>query len=329
MPHSAPAGIPLTRQEIDRDGLARARPALFDELWLSEQTRVLALWRGRTLIRTLSQAEAGAHDEPETAVGVGVGTAPIGLELLPVASVAAALTRVYLGRTVVGSSHGPAGTAVVVEVLTDAAAAELEPDETRWVNLRRAAPQLSNLDAGLFTEAVAITNWHDSHPFCPRCGNPTVVEQGGWVRRCFVDDSEIFPRTDPAVIVAIHDDDDRILLGSNSSWEPGRYSLLAGFVEPGESFEQAIAREIGEEAGISVVDPEYLGSQPWPFPASIMVGFRVRLAAGQDPAGFTPDGEEIISLRWFTRDQLRSDDSVVLPGPASIARAVIEDWLAS
>ncbi|MEO6827020.1 MAG: NAD(+) diphosphatase [Microbacteriaceae bacterium] len=323
MPHSASAGIPLSRQEIDRDGLGRARPALFDELWLNEHTRVLALWRGRTLIRDLPPSEAGA------AVGFDVGTAPLGLELLPVANVAAALIRVYLGRTVAASPHGPAGTAVVVEVLTDAAATELEPDETRWMNLRRAAPQLSNLDAGLFTEAVAIANWHDSHPCCPRCGNPTVVEQGGWVRRCFVDNSEVFPRTDPAIIVAIHDDDDRILLGSNAAWEPGRYSLLAGFVEPGESFEEAIAREIGEEAGISVVDPEYLGSQPWPFPASVMVGFRVRLAADQDPSGCTPDGEEIVSLRWFTRDELRSDDSVILPGAASIARAVIEDWLAS
>jgi NAD+ diphosphatase len=186
---------------------------------------------------------------------------------------------------------------------------------------------MSDRDAGLFTEALGIANWHASHTHCPRCGTPTVVEKGGWVRRCFEDQTEIFPRTDPAVIVSVLDKDDRLLLGSNAMWENNRFSLLAGFVEPGESFEAAVQREIFEEAGVRVVDPEYLGSQPWPFPASVMVGFTARLADDQDPAALDPDGDEILDLRWFTRDEVWSNkDLVILPGRTSIARAIIEDW---
>jgi NAD+ diphosphatase len=155
-----------------------------------------------------------------------------------------------------------------------------------------------------------------------------VVEESGWVRRCPADGSQVFPRTDPAVIVLITDADDRILLGSNALWENNRYSLLAGFVEPGESLESAVIREMFEESGLHVVDPVYLGSQPWPFPASIMFGFTVRLAPGQSPEALAPDGEEILDLRWFSRDELRAaSDDIVLPGPSSIAHAIIERWL--
>ena len=186
---------------------------------------------------------------------------------------------------------------------------------------------MSDRDTGLFTEALGIANWHASHTNCPRCGTPTVVEKGGWVRRCFEDETEIFPRTDPAVIVSVLDRDDRLLLGSNAMWENTRFSLLAGFVEPGESFEGAVQREIFEEAGVRVVEPEYLGSQPWPFPASVMVGFTARLADDQDPSELTPDGDEILDLRWFTRDEVWSNrELVILPGRTSIARAIIEDW---
>lgn len=306
------AALPLSQHEVDRDHLARARPALFDELWAEDATRILPVWRGRALVHNRGEAEG-----------------LVALDLLPVTSVpVAAAVRVYLGRTLAATRAEPAGTPVVAVVLTDAAAAVLEPDENRWANLRTAAATFDDRDAGLFTEALAIANWHASHPHCPRCGTPTVIEQGGWVRRCFVDDIEIFPRTDAAVIVAVLDADERILLGSNSLWEQDRYSLLAGFVEPGESFEAAVLREVGEEAGIRVTDPRYLASQPWPFPASIMVGFRATLARDQDPAALVPDGDEIVSLRWFSRNELRAGmHDVVLPGPSSIARAIIEDWL--
>jgi NAD+ diphosphatase len=316
------SALPLSRHAIDRDHVSRSRPALFDELWEEPATRVLALWKGRALL-TAESVDAATP----TADGWGSSDGVAALDLLPVERVTSALLRVYLGRTLIATETEPVGTAVVLEVLTDAAATELEPDEARWGNLRTVATALTDRDAGLFTEALAIANWHASHTHCPRCGTPTVVEQGGWVRRCFEDGSEIFPRTDPAVIVSVLDDDDRLLLGSNAMWEHSRYSLLAGFVEPGESFESAVEREIFEEAGVRVVDAEYKGSQPWPFPASVMVGFTARIASDQDAAALDPDGEEILDLRWFSREELwDARDQVILPGRSSIARALIEDW---
>ncbi|GAB3580948.1 hypothetical protein GCM10027406_21230 [Leifsonia lichenia] len=315
--------LPLSRHAVDRDHVSRSRPALFDELWEEPSTRVLALWKGRALL-TQESVEAATPAADGWGASTSGGAA---LDLLPVERVTSALVRVYLGRTLVASEREPVGTAVVLEVLTDAAAQELEPDEARWGNLRTVATALTDRDAGLFTEALAIANWHASHTHCPRCGTPTVVEQAGWVRRCFEDGSEVFPRTDPAVIVTVLDADDRLLLGSNAMWENSRYSLLAGFVEPGESFESAVQREIFEEAGIRVVDPQYKGSQPWPFPASVMVGFTARLADDQAPGGLAPDGEEILDLRWFSRTELwDARDQVILPGRSSIARALIEDW---
>lgn len=317
------AALPLSRHAIDRDHAARSRPALFDELWEEPGTRVLALWKGRALLTPASAAAATPGQDGWSAPDAGAAE----LDLLPVERVTAALVRVYLGRTLADAPDQPAGSAVVLEVLTDAAAAELEPDETRWGNLRTVATALSDRDAGLFTEALAIANWHASHTHCPRCGTPTVVEQGGWVRRCFEDGSEVFPRTDPAVIVTVLDADDRLLLGSNAMWEHTRYSLLAGFVEPGESFESAVEREIHEEAGVRVVDARYRGSQPWPFPASVMVGMTARLADDQSPAALAPDGEEILDLRWFSRAELwDAREQIILPGRSSIARALIEDW---
>ncbi|PPI01098.1 NAD(+) diphosphatase [Rathayibacter sp. AY1D1] len=295
--------LPLSRQAADRDGVGRSRPALFDELLADPATRVLVLHHDWTLV----EADRLVLRRPE--------------------DVTAGTLRIYLGRTLAEAPGEPVGTPVIATVLTDAAAAELEPDEERWSGLRPIAERLSDRDAGLFTEALAIANWHASHGYSPRNGDPTVVEQGGWVRRSPTDGSQVFPRTDPAIIVCVLDADDRLLLGSNAMWGTGRFSLLAGFVEPGESLEAAVIREIGEESGMRVVDPQYLGSQPWPFPASLMVGFTARLAEDQSPEDLLPDGEEIVELRWFTRQQLHDSlESVLLPGRSSIARAMIEDW---
>ena len=198
--------------------------------------------------------------------------------------------------------------------------------EAEWANLRQVGTLLSDRDAGMLTEALAIFNWHHSHRFSPKTGEATVSEKGGWVRRDPISGGEVFPRTDPAVIVGVVDADDRLLLGSNALWESNRYSLLAGFVEPGESLEQAVTREIFEESGVHVTDPVYLGSQPWPFPASLMLGFTARVADGFVGSG-TPDGTEILDLRWFSRDELAAAlPDIKLPGPTSIARAIIEEW---
>jgi NAD+ diphosphatase len=140
------------------------------------------------------------------------------------------------------------------------------------------------------------------------------------------DGHELFPRTDAAIIVGITDADERLLLGSNAAWGRDRYSLLAGFVEPGESLEAAVRREVFEEAGLRVIDPVYLGSQPWPFPASLMLGFTARVDPASDGLA-TPDGNEILDLRWFTREELAdSVNGIKLPGYTSIARAIIEHW---
>jgi NAD+ diphosphatase len=172
-----------------------------------------------------------------------------------------------------------------------------------------------------------MANWHHSYGFSPRTGHASIPDAAGWTRRD-PEGSELFPRTDAAIIVGITDDDDRLLLGSNALWDKNRFSLLAGFVEPGESLEAAVIREVFEESGVRVVDPVYQGSQPWPFPASLMIGFRARVADGASTVG-RPDGEEILELRWFGREELAAaaaSKEIGLPGHTSIARAIIDDW---
>jgi NAD+ diphosphatase len=308
------ACLPLSRHEIDRDHIRRASDSLFETLRTDAAARVLPLWRGKALVAVPSAAERDS------------GTAH--LELLRPAELPASLLTLYLGLSLATNVTEPAGTPLLAAVLTDEAATAVEPDESRWLGLRQLATMLPDRDTGAFTEALALANWHASHGHCPRCGTATSIEDGGWTRRCPVDGNQVFPRTDPAVIVLITDADDRILLGSNAMWEQNRYSLLAGFVEPGESLESAVVREMHEESGLRVTDAEYLGSQPWPFPASIMCGFTARLADGQKPHDLLPDGEEILDLRWFTRDELRAETArLILPGRASIARALVEHWL--
>ncbi|MEI2786705.1 MAG: NAD(+) diphosphatase [Candidatus Nanopelagicales bacterium] len=162
-------------------------------------------------------------------------------------------------------------------------------------DLRTTIDTLTDVERAAALTAVALDNWHASHTHCPRCGQPTELARAGWVRRCPHDDSEHFPRTDPAIIALVVDDQDRALLGRRAVWPAGWYSTLAGFVEPGETFEQAVVREVAEEAGVTVpVDAvDYRTSQPWPFPCSIMIAFTASTYA-QDSH---PDGEEIAETR--------------------------------
>lgn len=209
-------------------------------------------------------------------------------------------------------------------------AADLElPRGCRWVDLRREGPRMSARDAGLLAYARAMLHWHDTHRFCGRCGAPSEVRSGGFLRHCRNDDCrrEHFPRTDPAIIVRVTHGD-RLLLGRQASWPPRWYSVLAGFVEPGETLEDAVRREVFEEVGVGLHDVRYYGSQPWPFPASLMVGFVARADA---PTVDLRD-EELDDARWLTREQaLRERDSgdVRLPPPTSIAGRLINDWLAA
>ena len=176
-----------------------------------------------------------------------------------------------------------------------------DPAADGWLTLRQAGEALGARDAGVFTTALALANWHATHRYCPRCGAPTEPTQAGWVRRCERDGSEHYPRTDPAVIMSVVDPDDRLLLGRGAHWPEGRFSVLAGFVEPGESFEAAVAREVAEEVGVTVDEARYLGNQPWPFPSSVMIGF----AATTRETELTIDPVEMAEARWVTREEYR------------------------
>ncbi|MEP6464405.1 MAG: NAD(+) diphosphatase [Frankiaceae bacterium] len=190
------------------------------------------------------------------------------------------------------------------------------------LGLRDVGALLSDVHAGLFTHAVALANWHASHRCCPRCGGSTHSASGGSIRRCAVDGSEHFPRVDPAVIMLVHDGGDRVVLGRAPSWPSGRFSILAGFVEPGESLEHAVAREVAEEVGLTVTDIRYVGSQPWPLPSSLMLGFTAR--AAYEP--LRPDPAELAEAYWYTRREVR-DGKAGTPSPVSIAHWLLHRWL--
>lgn len=220
--------------------------------------------------------------------------------------------------------------------------AELEPPAdldgpVEVLDLRRTGDVFDDVSAQLVATATALLNWHDSARFSPVDGAPTKPIKAGWSRVDPLTGREEFPRIDPAVICLVHDGHDRAVLARQTLWPPRLFSILAGFVEAGESFESCVVREIAEEIGLMVTDVEYLGSQPWPFPRSLMVGFH---AIGDPEQEFTFSDGEIAEAGWFTRAEIRealdrgdwgssADDSrLLLPGSISIAREIIESWAA-
>ena len=196
------------------------------------------------------------------------------------------------------------------------------------LGLRDAAATLPQADGGLAAYAAALLGWHRRHRFCANCGAPTEVREAGHVRGCPRCGAEHHPRTDPVVIMLVVRGDE-VLLGRQPTWPPGRYSALAGFVEPGESLEEAVAREVREEARIEVGPPRYVSSQPWPFPASLMLGFVAPWESGEPEIG----DDELEDARWFTRAEV--EDAVAergplrLPPPLAIARRLVDGWLES
>jgi NAD+ diphosphatase len=281
--------LALARGTLDRVGERRRDDAWLAQAGADPRSRVLVVDQGRALVR------------PEPAlVLLSPDQAPDG-------------ERYLLGVDAEGVAYFAVSAPLPVIEGTEPA------------GLRSAGALLSDLDAGLLTQAVALQNWHETHRHCPRCGAPTTPASAGHIRICTVDGSEHFPRTDPAVIMLVHDGE-RILLASSGDWPSGRASILAGFVEVGESLEQAVVREVHEEVGVAVRDCRYLGSQPWPLPRSLMLGFFARADPGQE---LRVDGEEIRSARWFTREELRAvteAGELRLPSRVSIARQLIEHW---
>jgi len=213
-----------------------------------------------------------------------------------------------------------------------------DPDaRVEVADLRRAGQLFDDVSAQLVSSAMALLNWHDSARFSALDGAPTKPIRAGWARVNPLTGHEEFPRIDPAVICLVHDGADRAVLARQTVWPQRLFSLLAGFVEAGESFEMCVAREVREEIGLTVRDVRYLGSQPWPFPRSLMVGFH---AVADPDQKFAFNDGEIAEAAWFTRDEVRaalaagdwgsnSDSKLLLPGSVSIARVIIESWAAA
>jgi NAD+ diphosphatase len=217
---------------------------------------------------------------------------------------------------------------------------DIGDDAADWADLRMAGAILDAMGAGLFVTAVAVLNWHDTARYCGRDGSPTRVDAAGWHRRCEAAGHEEYPRTDAAVICLVHDggsgDTARVLLARQPIWPVGRFTVLAGFVEAGESLEGCVRREVHEEVGVHVRDIGYLGSQAWPFPRSLMLAFE---AIADPDAPLTPADGEIAEAMWVTRADLRAalragdwsatEAPLLLPGKVSIARSMLESWAAA
>jgi len=208
-------------------------------------------------------------------------------------------------------------------------AMDAEPASGHPAGLREAASELPAEQAALGAYAASLLSWHRRHRFCANCGVATEPVDGGHERHCPACGAHHFPRTDPAVIVRVVDDRDRLLLGRQASWPQGRFSVLAGFVEPGETLEEAVRREVLEESGVVVGEVAYVASQPWPFPSSLMIGFNA-VASGGEPR---PGDDELTEVRWFERAEVEAaaagEGDMVLSPPYSIARRLIDAWLYS
>jgi NAD+ diphosphatase len=292
--------LALSRSAVDRATERRGDAAWLAEAWADPRSRVVVVRDGQALVRTV--------DGQLELVFVAPADAPEG-------------TRFLLGIDAAGVAYFGVSSGVELEPSGRSEDSDLKP-----MALRQAGALLSDRDAGLLTHAVALAYWHDTHTHCPRCGTPTVPAPAGHLTTCPADGTEHFPRLDPAVIMLVIDPDDRLLLARGALWPKGRMSVVAGFVEPGESAEHAVAREVYEETSIVVGQVRYLGSQPWPMPRSLMLGYEARAKGGQQ---IKVDAEEIGEARWFSRADLReaidSGELGIAPS-SSIARRLIEYW---
>jgi len=222
---------------------------------------------------------------------------------------------------------GQALFAIDLDTIPDTVRASVT-DGAQVIALRDAGALLPHPEAGLAAYVMALLNWHRRHRFCANCGAGTEIEEAGYSRHCPRCGATHFPRTDPVVIMTV-EHDGRLLLGRRAGWPGARYSVLAGFVSPGESAEEAVVREVREESGIVARDPKFVASQPWPFPASLMLGFEAESDGGEPAVG---DGE-LEEVHWFSLDDVRraqsgEDADLRLPPPVSIARFLIDRWVA-
>lgn len=310
IPAVAPLRAPLGDIAVDRDAQERA-----DDRALApgDDVRYLVTVGASVAIEPVGEERAGEAARSGTIGGAGIRLALEREDPRPDRS----LPLVYLGR------HE--GLRIIAAEVPEPSA-ELDDPGRDLRELRRVAVALAPGEAGLALTAIGMGAWHRSMRHCPQCGGALVPETSGWVLRCATDGTLHFPRTDPAVIMAVADRHDRLLLARNANFPGAFSSVLAGFVEPGETLEAAVAREVAEEVGLVVDEVRYAGSQPWPFPRSLMLAFRARTS---DDAEMVLQPDEIAEARWFTRDELREaveTGGLGLPGAASIAHALIADW---
>ena len=294
--------LPLASEAVDRAGELRLKPDELAKLW--KQARILHFASGKFRVQTNNELDFQSDNQ---------------INELRASKQFAVGEELFLGI-----DNGIAYFAWCSDAMDFESFELLENYQT----LRTLGDYLSQLEMGLAIHTQATANWHHSHQFCARCGLPTISANGGSLRKCTSDGSEHYPRTDGAVIVLVKDEKDRVLLGRQKIWPEKRFSCFAGFVEPGESFEQTVLREVFEESGTKLQDITYLGSQPWPFPASIMISFS---AIATNPGEAKADGEEIEEIRWLTRDAMRqeiADQLLTLPPSMSVARKMIEFWYA-
>ena len=288
---------------IDRAGELRVNQETLDQLW--QRAQILQIAEGRiaavdTALTLISAQDVAAH--------IAAHTFTEG-------------SRYFLGLDLETKAPFFAWDTEWVGSIDD------EVKEVGFSTVREIGSLLSEQELEISLHAMGLSNWHRAHPRCPRCGGATRVDLGGAARTCDADGSQHHPRTDSAVIVLVKDRSDRILLGHQPIWPEGRFSTFAGFLEPGETFEQCVAREVLEESAVVVTELKYLGSQPWPFPASIMIAFE---AVTDNPERAQGDGQEITEVKWFTRAELMAaakDGSLLLPPSISVARKMIERWL--
>jgi NAD+ diphosphatase len=313
-----------TAPGFERAGLKRR-----DMEWIREQaghaaSQFVPVWRSQNLVVDLDEAEPRAivltAESVTTLLGDGDPDAHLAEGRL-----------VFLGvieerpHFAVDLSHMEAPDEALRSPAL--AASGIPEGGARFADLRQLAGRLARHEGALLALARAMLFWHSRHRFCGMCGSPTLSEEAGHMRRCTNAECKAmhFPRTDPAVIMLVADGE-RVLLGRNKNFPPGMYSTLAGFVEPGESLEDAVAREVREETAIEVGQVVYHSSQPWPFPANIMLGFHAVATTSE----ITVDYGELEDAKWFERDWLLShtdDNSFRLPRLDSIARRLVEDWL--
>ena len=307
---------------LDRAGELRGDPAALAAVLAAESTRAVVFWRGKPLVCGRAYGGADLVRLPmDHAVTREAREAPILLGREESGAVAAFDVSGWEPESLEGADLG----AFVDQSEQHHPAL---PEDHVFAELRGLMSRISPRDAELCAMARAVQTWHSTHGFCARCGAKSEIVNGGWQRDCAACGAHHFPRTDPVVIMAVFRGNS-VLLGRSPGWPKGMYSLLAGFIDPGESIEAAVRREVQEEAGVRVGPVSYLASQPWPFPASLMLGCKAEALSEE----ITIDPKELEDALWVTREELaavfRAEHPVIsAPRKGSIAHFIMSNWLA-